>query len=87
MLVYVPGPDAPLYIDTTARAADPFLTPLWALGGSQIFVLDPKAPRFVPVPALSPDDTLIKVNRQIAITNETGLILNEQVEADGLAAT
>ena len=87
MLVYVPGPDGPIYIDTTARAADPFLTPRWALGGSQVFVLDPKAPRFAPVPALSPDDSLIKVDRQIAMANETGLLLNETVEADGLSAT
>ncbi|HTI69360.1 MAG TPA: DUF3857 domain-containing protein [Candidatus Limnocylindria bacterium] len=87
MIVYLPDEHGGRFVDTTARASDPFLTPRWALGGAQVLVLDPANPRFVTVPSLQASDSQILVDRRIATTNETNLVISEEVEVTGLAAT
>jgi tetratricopeptide (TPR) repeat protein len=83
MIVHVPGDR---FLDCTAKGADPSAPWTLNLAGHKALVLDPVNPRIVTIVSYPTNASLIRIVRDLQVTNQSDLMLSEEVIIEGLHA-
>ena len=86
MLVYASTPEGSRFIDVTDKSIDPGIAVPLGITGGHAFVLEPEGIRFVTPPSSRKEDARIRIRRDVTISGDRSLRVEETGRFNGYAA-
>ena len=86
MIVCVPAPSGELFLDCTAKGANLANPIAYGLAGREALILDRREPRFVRISDYPSNASVIRVLREVQLTNRTDALVRETLAFQGVHA-
>ncbi len=87
MVVFVPNATGGRFIDATAKNVDPTLPVPYGLAGKSALLLDSENPQLMVIPEYPPESNLVEVERQVQISNNGTLDVDDRLSYSGYFAS